>query len=146
MMRASLVTKETMKALYKGELRNDEPWMHYEGSMNDDLEDFFINLQNQEEMTEEEVVTFFLPKLSEEELKLVEKRNEEHLESYDHFLFDLDPDVDPDEMKKSNSRSKYVDTECCRRTLFLHPKKFQTSSSEMSISRKRKFIDLFKKE
>ena len=46
MVRQGLITKEKVKKAYKGELKNDEDWEDYEGSINDDLEKFFINLQN----------------------------------------------------------------------------------------------------
>ena len=68
MERSNLVTKEKVKKAYKGELKNDEDWHWYEGSINDDLERFLINLQNQKEVKEEVVWSFFTPKLTNEEM------------------------------------------------------------------------------
>ena len=47
MWRLKLVTKETVKTAYKGEMKNDKDWKYYKGSINDDLETFFINMQDQ---------------------------------------------------------------------------------------------------
>ena len=116
-IRLNLVTKEKAKKAYKGELKNDPDWKYYEGSINDDLERFFINLQNQEEVKYENVWSFFTPKLTKEELKLVQDRNEEHLKTY-AFSFDgLNPDVDVVEMNESDSKSKYVQGRCWRWTI-----------------------------
>ena len=116
MIRRNLITKEKVKKAYKGELKNEPGWDDYAGSINDDLERFLINLQNQEEVKDESVQSFFTPKLTNEELKLVQEGNKEHLKSYaDHFRA-LNPDVDVEEMKKSDSRSKYVHGRCVRWT------------------------------
>ena len=53
MARWNLVTKETVKKAAEGKLKNEKLWKRYEGSINDDLERFLINLQNQKEMREE---------------------------------------------------------------------------------------------
>ena len=120
MWRLNLMTKEKVKKAYKGELKNDEDWEDYEGSINDDLERFFINLQNQEEVKYEDVISFFTPKLTNEELKLVQERNKEHLETY----WSSNPDVDVEEMKKSDSKSKYVHGRGWRMTI---PLTFETT-------------------
>ena len=117
MWRRNLVTKETVKKAYKGAMKTEKVWNRYEGSINDDLETFFINLQDQETIKEDEINSFFTPKLIEEELKLVEERNEEHLRSYSfHSVRQINPDVDVDEMKRSNSSSKFVHVFCFRKT------------------------------
>ena len=77
---------------------------------------FLTNLLNSKEIKEERVESFFTPKLTEEELKLVEAKNEDHLNSYLYHHDGLNPDVDPVEMKKSDSESKYVHGRCWRRT------------------------------
>ena len=64
MLRLNLVTKEKVKKAYEGKLKNDDDWNIYVGSINDDLEEFFINLRNQKEVEEEEVLSFFTPKLT----------------------------------------------------------------------------------
>jgi len=119
MLRYYLVTKEKVKKAYKGELKNDEDWEDYEGSINDDLEKFFINLQNQKEVKKEGVLSFFTPKLTNEEFKLVQKGNKEHLETYAEYFVNGNPDVDVEEMKKSDSKSKYVHGRCHRWTISL---------------------------
>ena len=55
MDRRHLVTKEKAKKAAEGKLKNDPDWENYEGSINDDLERFFISLQNQEELKCEKV-------------------------------------------------------------------------------------------
>ena len=120
MERYNLVTKETVKKAYKGTMKNNEDWEYFKGSINDDLETFFINLQNKKSIKTEKVLSFFTPKLTEEEMKLVEERNEEHLRSYSRYSVDQkNPDVDAEEMKKSNSRTKFVHGGCLRETELL---------------------------
>ena len=114
MERWNLVTKEKVKKLYKGELKNEPDWELYVGSINDDLERFLINLQNKNEIEEGYVQSFFTPKLTNEELKLVQKRSEHHLKTYYHHFVGRNPDVDIEEMKKSDSKSKYVHVKCER--------------------------------
>ena len=119
MSRWNLITKEKQKQAYKGELKDYDDWKRYNGSIGDDLESFFIKIKNQE-VEDEEVWSFFLPKLTNEELKLVAAKNVEHLESYfDYAVDDLNPDVDPEEMKKSDSKDKYVHCWCYRQTIQL---------------------------
>ena len=116
MARLNLVTKETVKKAAEGKLKNYEDWNNYDGSINDDFEKFFTGLQNQKEVNTEYVQSFFTPKLTNEELKLVENRNIEHLETYWIYLEGKNPDVGVEEMKKSNSKSKYVHGRCVRLT------------------------------
>ena len=113
MARLNLVTKEKVKKAYKGELKNELLWKNYEGSINDDLERFLTNLQNQKRMLDENVYSYFTPKLTNEEWKLVQEGNKEHLKTY--ML--SNPDVDVEEMKKSDSKSKYVHGRCQRWTM-----------------------------
>ena len=118
MRRSKLVTNEKVKKAYKGELQK-----HYssweEGSINDDLEKFIINLQNKNEMKEEFVSSFFTPKLKNEEMKLIRDRNLKHLMTYEFYDDGMNPDVDVEEMKKSDSKSKYVHVNCERTTIHL---------------------------
>ena len=123
MKRLNLVTKEKVKKAYKGELKND--WDDEEGSINDDLERFWINLQNQKEVNYEDVWSFFTPKLTNEELKFVQEGNKEHLNTYWFHILKKNPDVDVEEMKQSDSKSKYVHGRCRRRTLPFNPETSQ---------------------
>ena len=123
MTRLNLVTTEKVKEAAEGNLKNEYRWKFYEGSINDDLEGFLTNLQNQEEVEDGVVWSFFTPKLTNEEMKLVEERNQEHLKTYERHYDSRNPDVDPEEMKKSASKSKYVHVQCRRRTMLLRIKK-----------------------
>ena len=60
-------------------------------------------------------------------MKLVQEGNEEHLNTYLDYLNDKNPDVDVEEMKKSDSKSKYVHGDCLRRTI---PLRLDTSENE----------------
>ena len=119
-LRINLMTKEKSKQAYEGKLKNEFDWNVYDGSMIDDLESFVDNLQkisSLEKIEEEYVVSFFLPKLTKEELKLVEHKNSGHMLTYwDRF----DADVDEEEMKKSDSKNKYVHGRCYRETKVLN--------------------------
>ena len=76
------------------------------------------------------MLSFFFPKLTEDELKLVEEKNEEHMRTY---LFDLfDADVHVEEMKLSDSKDKYVHSECHRKTIYLTLESSKNSSLEES--------------
>ena len=127
MDRWKLVTQEKVKKAAEGKLKNDPDWAIFEASINDDLERFFNNLQNQKEVKYEDVFSFFTPKLTKEELKLVQEENVDHLKTYWDYLKGRNPDVDVDEMKKSNSKSKYIHVSCIRRTI---PLTLETTANE----------------
>ena len=57
--------------------------------------------------------TYYLPKLTKREMRLVEKKNRSYLAT---FRF-RDPDVGEEEMKLSESSSKFVKGWCRRKTL-----------------------------
>ena len=116
MDRKNLITKEKQKQAYSGKLKNDEEWKQYEGSINDDLESFLNSLSNGIEIKEEIVESFLIPKLTKEELKLVEEKDREHMKTY---KWDLKADVDVEEMKKSDSKDKFVHCWCRRETYHL---------------------------
>ena len=107
MQRLNLITKEKAKEASEGKLKNDKDWKDQEISFNDDLEIFFTNILNSKEIKKEIVPSFFTPKLTKEELKLVEIENDEHLNTYLAHSAGLNPDVSAEEMKKSDSKSKY---------------------------------------
>ena len=147
MYRRELVTKEKSKEAYEGKLKNEYLWENYEGSINDDLESFFNNLQEISSLEEikgkkesleeikgkkEEVRSFFLPKLTKEELKQVEEKNLEHMLSY---TWGFGADVDPEEMKESDSKDKYLHGYCYRLTMVLNlDETYSETSSESSYS------------
>ena len=116
MERLRLITKEKMVDGYKGKFENEKG--HYKESVHDDLDSFFQKLQNGQ-LEEEIVVTNYFPMLTKEELKLVEQRNQDHLESYSWHYLGRNPDIDKEEMDKSESKSKFVRGACDRYTFML---------------------------
>ena len=114
MARHNLITKETQKQAYEGKLKNERDWSYFEGSVTDDLESFLNKLINKEEITREMFWSFFLPKLTEEELKLVAEKDYDHLNTY---WAGSTADVDEEEMKRSDSKDKYVRVLCRRYTI-----------------------------
>ena len=119
MWRRNLVTKEKTKEAYKGRLKNEGEWTLTGQSIHDDLETFFENLQGRKQIKNERVWSFFLPELTVDELKLVEEKDQLHLGSYFEHYLGRNPDVDAEEMKKSDSKSKYVHGQCWRKTIYL---------------------------
>ena len=73
-------------------------------SVNDDLESLFENIRLGKEPNED-VTTYFLPKLTQKELALVERRDTRYLQT---FREGNSADVDKTEMMLSESDSKYV--------------------------------------
>ena len=116
MDRLRIITKEKAKQVAEGKLKNEYYWRHYKGSINDDLDLFINNLQNSNEVDDEDVQSFCTPKLTKEELKLVEEKNKEYMMTY---LSEFDADVDVGEMKNSDSKDKYVHFYCRRTTVNL---------------------------
>ena len=108
LLRRYLITKEKMELYCKGE--EDE-----KDSVNDDLESLFENIRLGKE-PDEYVWTYFLPKLTEEELKLVERRDTSYLQT---FLHSLNADVNETEMMLSESDSKYIYEFSYRRTFII---------------------------
>ena len=134
MKRIKLVTKETVKKAYKGKLKDDIDWKDYEESINDDLEKYLIKLQNPEEVNYEEVSSFFTPKLTNGELKLVQEKNEKHLSKYMYPY----PDVGVQEMKQSDSKSKYVHGHCFRVTIPLTTE--YKTKDEVQVSKRKMHV------
>ena len=144
MWRQELVTKEKVKQAYEGKLKNEKGWRIYETSIHDDLESFFTDLQNQKEIKNETVLSFFTPKLTEKELKLVEQRNQQHLSSYSKHYDGFNPDVDAEEMKKSDSSSKFVHGRCYRwTTLLTLESKRKQATENYNTKAKKKCVILF---
>ena len=97
-----------MESYCKGEKKEKD-------SVNDDLESLFENIRLGKE-PDEKVLTYFLPKLTEEELELVERKDKSYLQT---FFYDDEADVDETEMMLSESDSKYVRGESFRRTFVI---------------------------
>ena len=120
MYRERLITKEKAKKAAEEKLKNAPLWRLYKGSINDDLDSFINNLQNSNEVKDEDVRSFFLPKLTKEKLQLVEEKNKEHMMTY---WFNVNADVGVEEMKKSDSKDKYVLCHCHRETVHFYNSK-----------------------
>ena len=103
--RRNLITKEKMENYCKGE-ENEKL------SVNDDLESLFddIRLGKKPDYFGS---TYFLPKLTKEELKLVERKDHNFM---DTLLHGLNADVNEAEMKLSESDSKFVQAHGWRKT------------------------------
>ena len=96
--RRKLITKERMEKYYKGK-------SYAQISINDDLETLFQDIQLGSKV-DDLVFTYFLPKLTNKELRLVERKDSNHLGTF--WYKNSAVDVDENEMKASESDSKYV--------------------------------------
>ena len=79
-------------------------------SVNDDIESFFEDLRLGKERagfyaSTYYAETYFLPKLTDEEMRLVDRKDTRYLET---FINSADPDVNEAEMKLSESDSKFL--------------------------------------
>ena len=99
MWRHRLITKEKMLDYCNGK----DPWRNE--SVNDDLDSFFEDLRLGKEPDDMSHHTYFLPKLTEKELQLVEQKDSDFM---DTFGSKMDADVGKAEMAASESESKYV--------------------------------------
>lgn len=136
--RQYLITKELMEEIYNGECYNGKfgSGAHFTNrSFFDDLELFYKKVKfrcHQKACTNRfghaySVHSFFLPKLTNTELKLVETKDKDYLKTFrndtrdDYDLdYDLDdPDVPEREMKLSESKSKFVLVDCHRWTFII---------------------------
>ena len=114
--RIHVITKETMIDFYKGKMSDDKGDKE---SANEDLESFMNRLQTAGYVKEEECVSYFLPKLNEHEVNLLEKSDEKYLKTFGWYYKGEDPDVDDEEMSKSESKSKFIRSLCVRHTFEL---------------------------
>ena len=105
-----LITKEKMESYCNGKMSLKE-------SVNDDLEAFFedirLGLQQLWRYQHLHKYTYFLPKLTEEEMRLVERFDVNYMNTFHN---DWDADVEEAEMKSSQSDSKFVLGICSRQT------------------------------
>ena len=108
MRRESLITKEEMDKICKG-----EKYEFRQESVNDDLEEFFEAIQLGRKL-DEATETFYLPELTQKELKLIEKKDKNYL---DESLFYVDLGELEAKMKASESNSIYISGMCYRGTL-----------------------------
>ena len=117
MWRYELITKEEMDNFCKGEMKLKD-------SVNDDLESFFEDLRLGKEPNEF-VATYFLPRLTEEEMELVERKDQSYLASFTFGLLYSKKAY----MKLSESDSKFVDGQGLRKTFTIQNKYLQNFSN-----------------
>ena len=103
--RDRLITKERMENYYKGKERETR-------SVNDDLEVLFEDIRLGKE-TDDQVHTYFLPRLTVNELILVEGKDKHFMAT---FWLLMNADVSKAEMAASKSDSKYINANGRRRT------------------------------
>ena len=108
MWRNKLVTKEKTESFFNGK----ENEKH---SVNDDLDSLFENFRLEKEV-DDELYTYFLPKLTVEDLNLVELRDHSYFQT---FLGSNGADVEEREMKRSKSDSKFAHACVYRKTFTL---------------------------
>ena len=113
MSRLDLATKEAMEKYCKGE-------EDMKDSVNDDLESFFDDLRLGKK-PDEYVENYFLPKLTKEEMELVERKDISYLETFTMS----NPGVPEAEMMLSESDSKFVEGHARRRTFIIENKSSQ---------------------
>ena len=107
MERRNLITKEKMESHCNGGETTKRGEI-LKNSVNDDLDVFFEDLRLGNE-PEERVDTYFLPKLTQEELELMERKDESYRDTFNFpFIYWEDEDVSDSEMKMSESDSKFV--------------------------------------
>ena len=105
MGKSHLITKEKMDMYTNYEQKTIE-------SVNDDLDSLFENIRLGKAQNEK-FRTYFFPKLTKEELKLVERKDEIFMETFETKMH---ADVDKVEMAASESNSKFVWVDCKRTT------------------------------
>ena len=115
MRRWNLITKEAMEKYCKGE-KNEKD------SVNDDLESLFEDLRLGKE-PKKRAWTYFLPKLTEEEMELVEKKDTSYLKTF--YLGDM-----KEKREKIQSDSKFIQGRCVRRTFTIELRKRRHSATE----------------
>ena len=112
MNRQRLVSKKTMKDYYKGRFESKEGFD--KESVHDDLDSFFQRLQQGENPDGDDVLTFYMPQLTEDELKLVNEKNHDYLET----IFSLEPDLNEADLAITDSDSRFIHG-ICSRTSFM---------------------------
>ena len=100
------ISKEKMESLCTGKEDEDD-------SVNDDLESIFHDIRLGVHVHLDEIsYTYHLPKLTKYEMKLLEIEDFSYL-----FTFNYYHEMDEMAMRMSESKSKYVEGVCYRRTL-----------------------------
>ena len=119
MSRYRLITKERMENFCNG--KEDE-----KDSVNDDLENLFNDIQLGKK-PDDNLGIYYLPKLTKEELDLVERKDEDFMNT---FGLGMNADVDKAEMLLSESDSKFVLGDCWRHTYTVEKSLSETRTEE----------------
>ena len=126
MERWNLITKEKMVDHCEGKTIEKK-------SVNDDLESFFEDIQLGKELTKDDgqyVYSYFLPKLTEEELDLIERKDKDFMYT---FYRQMTADVSKADMEASESNSKFVRGHCQRETYTIKNRRiFQLSKIDLN--------------
>ena len=144
--REHIITKKEMKKYYDGKMEIDRGLRigqnRYKESTLDDMESFIANILIGD-VKEEDKYTFFLPKLSNEEVRLIEDQDIEYLNSFACYIKHLEnPDVKYDEslsldMLEKESKTKFLRGGSRRKTIFLKPPLHKSQSpTATKISRR----------
>ena len=112
MVRSHIVTKKVMKEYYKGEFDNNDGFDKL--SVQDDLDSFFDQASTFYFVNPSTAGMFFLPMLTDEELLLLENKDENYLKLYADYHYGENPDVDEADMIESQSKSKFAYCMCFR--------------------------------
>ena len=111
MDRSHIVTKKVMKDYYKGQYQDMRGFDKL--SVQDDLDDFYDQAKTFH-FVDSSAGMFFLPMLTDEELILLENKDENYLRLYADFHSGDNPDVDEADMIESQSKSKFAYCLCFR--------------------------------
>ena len=152
MWREFLITKEKMLEYSNGKVDGEKM------SINDDIESLIEDIQLAKN-PESFVHTYFLPQLTEEELALVERKDDKFMDtlfgrskvrrpfgthSWGDYVHSFEyKDVDKAEMKASESDSKYLKASCVRTTETLFKDLIERQQEEI---RRQKEIKIRKKQ
>ena len=114
MEKEKLITQEQMRSYCRGEQSSRRI------SVNEDLEAFFEDLQLGKDISnDDEVLAYYLPKLTEDEMALVEAKDENYFQKFSTCVLgdSKNPDVAEHVMKMSESESKFALGKCNRKTI-----------------------------
>jgi len=125
MFKGQLITKEEMEYYYKAHFEDDDDFSPTT-SLQDDLEFFLEQIRRGNDFelwaTPPGLLTFYLPKLTDEEMILVKNKDEDYLRTFMQFYgeespdYISGPDIDEEEMKLSESKSKFAFWVCFRKS------------------------------
>ena len=113
MTKEKLITQEQMKSYCRGEQSSRQI------SVNEDLEAFFEDLQLGKHKSNDDVLAYYLPRLTEDEMALVEAKDQNYFQNFSisHLKHSKNPDVPEYVMKMSESESKFALGKCNRKSI-----------------------------